>query len=54
MKATANLGLVKVDVKDLVENHKLKKVELLRHECDLGHPLDVIVDKMVEGSFWMI
>ena len=48
LKVTANLVPVKVDVKVLVENHKLKKVELLRHECGLAHPLDVIVDKMVE------
>jgi superfamily I DNA and/or RNA helicase len=35
-----------------VENHKLKRVELLRHECGLGHPADVIVDKMVEQNTW--
>ena len=46
------LALVKVDVKVLVENHKLIKVELLRHECGLGHPADVIVDKMVEQNTW--
>lgn len=50
----SELDPVKVDVKVLVKNHKLIKVELLRHECGLGHPLDVIVDKMVEGSFWVI
>ena len=44
--------LVKVDGKVLVENHKLIKVELLRHECGLGHPADVIVDKMVEQNTW--
>ena len=43
---------VKVDVKVLVKNHKIKKVELLRHECGLGHPADVIVDKMVEQNTW--
>ena len=43
---------VKVDVKVLVKNHKLIKVELLRHECGLGHPADVIVDKMVEQNTW--
>lgn len=48
----SKLDLVKVDVKVLVENHKLIKVELLRHECGLGHPADVIVDKMVEQNTW--
>lgn len=48
----SELGPVKVDVKVLVENHKLKRVELLRHECGLGHPADVIVDKMVEQNTW--
>ena len=48
----SELALVKVDVKVLVKNHKLIKVELLRHECGLGHPADVIVDKMVEQNNW--
>ena len=48
----SELGPVKVDVNVLVENHKLKRVELLRHECGLGHPADVIVDKMVEQNTW--
>ena len=48
----SELDPVKVDVKVLVENHKLIKVELLRHECGLGHPADVIVDKMVEQNTW--
>lgn len=48
----SELDLVKVDVKVLVKNHKIKKVELLRHECGLGHPADVIVDKMVEQNTW--
>ena len=48
----SELDLVKVDVKVLVENHKLIKVELLRHECGLGHPADVIVDKMIEQNTW--
>ena len=48
----SELAPVKVDVKVLVENHKLIKVELLRHECGLGHPADVIVDKMVEQNTW--
>lgn len=48
----SELDLVKVDVKVLVKNHKLIKVELLRHECGLGHPADVIVDKMVEQNTW--
>ena len=48
----SELDLVKVDVKVLVKNHKLIKVELLRHECGLGHPADVIVDKMIEQNTW--
>ena len=48
----SELGPVKVDVNVLVENHKLKRVELLRHECGLGHPADVSVDKMVEPNTW--
>ena len=48
----SELDLVKVDIKVLVKNHKLIKVELLRHECGLGHPADVIVDKMVEQNTW--
>ena len=52
LEGHCELDLVKVDVKGLVENHKLIKVELLRHECGLGHPADVIVDKMVEQNTW--
>ena len=48
----SELDLVKVDVKVLVKNHNLIKVELLRHECGFGHPADVIVDKMVEQNTW--
>ena len=48
----SELAPVKVDVKVLVKNHKLIKVELLCHECGLGHPADVIVDKMVEQNTW--
>ena len=48
----SELDPVKVDVKVLVKHHKLIKVELLRHECGLGHPADVIVDKMVEQNTW--
>ena len=48
----SELDLVKVDVKVLVKNHKLIKVELLRHKCGFGHPADVIVDKMVEQNTW--
>ena len=48
----SELDPVKVDVKVLVKNHKLIKVELLRHECGLGHPADVIVDKMIEQNTW--
>lgn len=48
----SELGPVKVDVKVEVENHRLKNIELLRHECGLGHPADLIVEKMVEKNTW--
>ena len=46
----SELGPVKVEVMVEVDNHKLKNVELLKHECGLGHPADVIVNTMVEQN----
>ncbi|MCR4714039.1 MAG: FMN-binding protein [Treponemataceae bacterium] len=46
----SELGPVIVDVAVEVENHKIKKIELLRHDCGLGHPADEIVNTMVEKN----
>ncbi len=49
-KGHSELGPVVVDVAVEVENHKIKKVDLLRHDCGLGHPADKIVNTMVEKN----
>ena len=46
----SKLGPVSVDVEVHVENHKLTKVDLIRHDCGLGHPADVLAEKMVEQN----
>ena len=42
----SELGPVVVDVAVTVEDHKIKSVDLVRHDCGLGHPADVIVEQM--------
>ena len=46
----SKLGPVSVVVEAHVENHKLTKVDLIRHDCGLGHPADVLAEKMVEQN----
>ena len=46
----SELGPVVVDVNVEVENHKLIKVDLVRHDCGLGHPAEAITEKMVEQN----
>lgn len=46
------MGYLQLLLTEEGENHKLKRVELLRHECGRGHPADVIVDNMVEQNTW--
>lgn len=48
----SEMGPVSVDVKVTVENHWMKKVDLVRHDCGLGHPADVIVTTMEEQNTW--
>lgn len=48
----SEMGPVVVDVKVHVENHKITKVDLVRHDCGLGHPADVLVDKIAEENTW--
>ena len=43
----SELGPVVVDVKVEVKNHKLTKVDLVRHNCGLGHPAEAITEKMI-------
>ena len=50
----SELGPVVVDVEVQVKNHRIKKVNLVRHDCGLGHPADVIVDKMVEMNTYNV
>ena len=42
----SELGPVIVDIAVEVEDHKIKSVDLVRHDCGLGHPADVIVEQM--------
>lgn len=48
----SEMGPVVVDVKVHVENHKITKVDLVRHDCGLGHPADVLIDKIAEENTW--
>ena len=43
----SELGPVVVDVKVEVKNHKLTKVDVVRHNCGLGHPAEAITEKMI-------
>lgn len=46
----SELGPVIVDVEVHVTNHKLAKVDLVRHACGLGRPAEAITEKMVEQN----
>lgn len=46
----SELGPVSVDVEVHVTDHKLAKVNLVRHACGLGRPAEVITEKMVEQN----
>lgn len=46
----SELGPVSVDVEVHVADHKLAKVDLVRHVCGLGRPAEVIPEKMVEQN----
>lgn len=50
----SEMGPVIVDVRVHVENYKILKVDLIRHDCGLGHPADVIVEKMVEQNTYNV
>lgn len=50
----SEMGPVVVDVKVHVENHKIVKVDLVRHDCGLGHPADVLADKIAEENTWQV
>lgn len=46
----SELGPVSVDVEVHVTDHKLTKVDLVRHACGLGRPAEAITEKMVEQN----
>ena len=46
----SELGPVSVDVEVHVADHKLTKVDLVRHACGLGRPAEAITEKMVEQN----
>lgn len=46
----SELGPVSVDVEVHVTDHKLTKIDLVRHACGLGHPAEAITEKMVEQN----
>lgn len=46
----SELGPVSVDVEVHVTDHKLAKVDLVRHACGLGRPAEAITEKMVEQN----
>lgn len=50
----SEMGPVVIDVKVHVENHKIVKVDLVRHDCGLGHPADVLADKIAEENTWQV
>lgn len=50
----SEMGPVIVDVRVHVENYKILKVDLIRHDCGLGHSADVIVEKMVEQNTYNV
>lgn len=50
----SEMGPVIVDVRVHVENYKILKVDLIRHDCGLGHPADVIIEKMVEQNTYNV
>lgn len=41
-------GLVKVEVSVSVANHKINKIEILKHENGLGKKADEIIDKIIK------
>lgn len=46
----SELGPVSVDVEVHVTDHKLAKIDLVRHACGLGRPAEAITEKMVEQN----
>lgn len=46
----SELGPVSVDVEVHVTDHKLTKIDLVRHACGLGRPAEAITEKMVEQN----
>ena len=46
----SELGPVSVDVEVHVADHKLAKIDLVRHACGLGRPAEAITEKMVEQN----
>lgn len=46
----SELGPVSVDVEVHVADHKLTKIDLVRHACGLGRPAEAITEKMVEQN----
>jgi len=42
--------LVKAEVRVNVKDHKIKTIDLLKHECVKGKPAEVILDEMVKNN----
>ncbi|MGN1405814.1 MAG: FMN-binding protein, partial [Erysipelotrichaceae bacterium] len=43
-------ALVKVDVEVDIENHVIKNIRLLRHECGKGKKAEMIIDEIKEKN----
>lgn len=43
-------GMVKVEVEVTVENHKITKIDLLKHENGKGQPAEAMLDEMIKAN----
>lgn len=43
-------GMVKVEVEVTVENHKITKIDLLKHENGKGQPAEATLDEMIKAN----
>lgn len=43
-------GLVKVEVEVTVENHKITKIDLLKHQNGKGKPAEATLDEMIKAN----
>lgn len=48
--ADSDGGMVKVQVRVQVKDHKIEQIELLKHENGKGKPAEVIIDDMIQQN----